>query len=168
MTIILVSGTPGTGKTSIAKKIARHYKYKYVHIGDNDEYIIKEEGIKIIDLDKMNNWLNKKEENLVVDSHLSHYHPKAKACIITRCDPSELKNRLKKRGYSEVKIKTNLEAEAMDLILQEALAIGHKVYEVNTTNRTADSCTKEVIKAIDTKTVNYGKNDFSHHLKKLK
>jgi len=167
---IIVSGTPGTGKTSIAKKIAKHYRYEYIHIGDEDEYIISEDDVKIIDIEKMNKWIEKKQEdkNLVIDSHLSHHYPpeKTKTCIITRCDPIELKHRLKQRKYSTRKTQINLEAEAMDLILQEALAQGHKVYELNTTHRTINSSANEAIKAINENKISYGKNDFTYYLTK--
>jgi len=170
--IILISGTPGTGKTEIAKKVAKHYGYKYIHIGEHVEYVTAEKEVKIIDVEKMIEWLKKKqddtEKGLVIDSHLSHYYPveRTKICIITRCDPSELKIRLKNRGYPERKRKINLEAEAMDLILQETLAEGHKVHEVDTTHKTSSVAAKEVIEAIDSGMTSYGKLDYSHYLVK--
>ena len=172
MKIILVSGTPGTGKTEVAKIIAKHYDYEYVAIGEHEEYVVDKTDIKIIDVNLMIKWLKKKQDNskrpLVVDSHLSHYYPpdRTKMCIITRCDPAELKNRLKQRGYPEEKIKANLEAEAMDLILQEALAEGHKVHEVDTTHKTANTSAKEAVDAIDSGKTSYGKIDYSNYLMK--
>ncbi|MBD3312484.1 AAA family ATPase [archaeon] len=172
--LILVSGTPGTGKTRVAKGIAEHYDYKYVHIGEHEEYVTAQIDIKIIDVEQMIKWLKTQQKRdsktLVVDSHLSHYFPAelTRICIITRCDPSELKTRLKKREYPEEKIRINLEAEAMDLILQEALAEGHKVHEVNTTHKIASTSVKEAIEAIDTGRTSYGEVDFSNHLSTTK
>ncbi len=171
--VILISGTPGTGKTSIAKYVAEKLNLEYIHIGDEEEYVCgNESGVKIIDVDKMIKWIDKKREGsnkqLIIDSHLSHYYPASKTelCIITRCDPYELKKRLQKRGYNEEKIKTNLEAEAIDLILQEAIEEGHKIYEINTTNRSAEDCGEEAIKAIKEKKEKYGKIDFTYFLMK--
>ena len=47
----------------------------------------------------------------------------------------ELEMRLKSRGYSEEKIKENIEAEALDVILVEAFEWCKKVFEVNTTGK---------------------------------
>lgn len=170
---ILVSGTPGTGKTRVAKGIAKHYDYKYLHIGEHEEYVTAEIDIKIIDVEQMIKWLKiqqkRESKPLVVDSHLSHYFPPelSRICIITRCDPSELKTRLKKRDYPEEKIRINLEAEAMDLILQEALAEGHKVHEVDTTHKVASNSVKEAVEGIDTEETSYGKVNFSNYLTNL-
>ncbi|MFA5406082.1 MAG: adenylate kinase family protein [Candidatus Nanoarchaeia archaeon] len=172
--IILVTGTPGTGKSDIAKKIAKHYGYEYIHIGDHKDYVVSEGEVKIIDVDKMIKWLQRQQESgdggLVVDSHLSHYYPAkdTKICIVLRCDPAELKNRLKLRGYNENKILINLEAEAMDLILQEALIEKHRVYEIDTTHRTSNSSSQEAINAIINNEINYGKTNYNHYLTKLK
>ena len=170
--VILISGTPGTGKTELAKKIAERYDYEYIHIGEHEEYIIAEKDVKIIDLNKLIKWLKKKqdsnEKDMIVDSHLSHYYPpdRTKICIIMRCDPAELRMRLKRRQYPEQKININLEAEAMDLILQEALAEGHKVHEIDTTHKTASICEEEAINVIDGGERSYGKIDYSHYLVK--
>ncbi len=166
---ILVTGTPGTGKTSVSKIIANHYGYKYIHIGEDKDYVVAEEDVRIIDVELMVRWLEKKQDEvggMVVDSHLSHYFPpeRTKICIVLRCEPAELKERLKKRNYPKSKIDINLEAEAIDLILQEALNEGHKVYEINTTMRTAESCAEEAIKAIDNCTVKYGTVNFTNYI----
>ncbi len=173
--VILVTGTPGTGKTIIAKAIAKHYDYEYVHIGEHEEYVIAETSVKIVDVEKMISWLKRKQDEssktLVIDSHLSHYFPsnRTRICIVLRCDPVELRLRLKKRGYPEAKININLEAEAMDLILQEAINEEHKIIEVDTTHKTNNITINKVIKAIDSEESSYGSIDYSNYLiKKLK
>lgn len=171
---ILVTGTPGTGKTEIAKKIAEHYNYEYVHVGDHKEYITSEEDIKIVDVKKMIKYMQEKqdtqEKGILIESHLAHYFPKnrTRMCIVLRCDPSELKNRLKQRDYPEIKIKTNLEAEAIALILQEALLEGHKIYELDTTHKTSNTTTAKAIDAIDLGKSEHGKIDFTYYLKNKK
>lgn len=170
--VILVSGTPGTGKTQVAKIIAKELEYEYNHIGDNEEYITKKTDVKIIDIEKMNNWIKKTSENknLVIDSHLSHYYPAqlTKACIILRCDPAELKNRLKKREYPDEKIMLNLEAEVINLITQEAIRDGHNVYEIDTTTKTANQTASEAINAIQKKLTKHGEIDYTYYIKNFK
>src|SRR3989344_3005263 len=109
--IIIVTGCPGTGKTTIAKKIARQKKL--------NNFLIK---------------MIKKEKNLVLDSHLSHYIQSkyVDKCIVTKCDLKELKKRLKKRKYSKEKIRTNLHCEIFDVCHIEALENKHNVKVIKT------------------------------------
>ncbi len=71
---------------------------------------------------------------LVIDSHLSHYLPKEKVklCVICKCDVKELRKRLKKRGYAKAKIEENVEAEIMDVCLNEAKEEGHRIKIIDT------------------------------------
>ena len=141
--IIIVTGCPGTGKTTIAKKIARQKKLKYVDVGqlikDNKlySYYNKKEKTYVVDVKKLNNFLIKmikKEKNLILDSHLSHYIPSkyVDECIVTKCDLKELKKRLEKRKYSGEKIRTNLDCEIFDVCLIEALENKHNVKVIKT------------------------------------
>lgn len=141
--IVIVSGTPGTGKTTFAKKYAKEHRFKYLDVNKliEEKNLIdgfdKERNSKIIDVKKLNKALTeeiKKQENLVIDSHLSHYIPKkyVDLCFITKCDLKELKKRLKKRRYSEKKIRENMDSEIFDICRQEAIEAGHKVETVYT------------------------------------
>lgn len=143
MTIIIVSGTPGTGKTTVAKRIAKEKNLTYIDVNKViDEHNLwenydKELDTKIVDTKKLNKILIdiiEKEKNAVIDSHLSHYLPAAivDKCIITKCDIKELKKRLTQRGYSEKKIRDNLDAEIFDTCRVEALEAGHTVEVVKT------------------------------------
>ena len=110
--IIIVTGTPGTGKTTHAKALAKRERYTYVDVNE----VIKKN--------------NKKINGIIIDSHLSHYlAPElVDRCMVMRCsDLKKLRKRLKKRGYSLQKIKENLEAELMETCLQEAMEKGHRV-----------------------------------------
>ena len=145
MEVIIISGCPGTGKTTIAKKIAQEKEYKYIDVNkiidDNklNEKYDKERDTNVIDIDKLNKVLIKlieteKSPGLVIDSHLSHHLPKkyVDRCIITKCNLKELEKRLQKRGYSKEKIRENLDAEIFDTCRVEALEAGHDVEIVNT------------------------------------
>ncbi len=172
--VVLVTGTPGTGKTSVALGLSKYFGYEYIHIGDHREYVSEVvKGVKIIDIDKMIAWIKARQEKservLVIDSHLSHHYPKelTEICFVLRCDPAELRLRLKERGYNDKKINVNLEAEAMDLILQEALEEGHTVHEINTTHRDVKSSVWEAVKVLEKSLKpSYGKVDFSYYLEK--
>lgn len=142
--IIAVSGTPGTGKTRLSKKLARALKYKYLDVKKliaekklNSGYDRKRK-CQIVDQKKLNTAMMriiKSNPDLVIDSHLSHYLPKeyVHRCIITTCELDELKRRLEERGYPEGKVAENLEAEIFETCLTEAEEAGHKVMTIDTT-----------------------------------
>ena len=70
---------------------------------------------------------------IIVDSHLSHFiNPKiVDFCVICKCKLKELKRRLKRRGYSEEKIRENLQAEIFDVCKEEASQLKHRFIEVD-------------------------------------
>ena len=141
---VCVSGSVGTGKTTYAKRLANKLKARYIDVNK----IIKENNIsegydkkrkcEIVDIKKLNIFLEKiikeSKEGLVIDSHMSHFlNPKlVDYVVITKTSLKRLKNRLKKRGYSNSKIEDNLEVEIMGVCLDEAKELGHKVKIVET------------------------------------
>ena len=144
MKVICVSGTPCTGKSTLAKKIAKKFRYKYIDVKKiiadgklNKEYDRKRKCY-IIDVKRLNNLLvnliKDSKENLIIDSHLSHYLPSkyVDLCIITKCDLKILEKRLKKRKYNKTKIRENLDSEIFDVCLNEAKENKHKIKIVDT------------------------------------
>lgn len=144
MFVIAVSGTPGTGKTTLAKRIASACKYTYV---DVNRVITKHrlsEGYdptrktKIVDVKKLNRVLiqmiKESKTPLVIDSHLSHNLPPKHVdlVVITKASIRALRRRLPKRGYSKSKIQENIDAEIFDVCRNEAEELGHKIVTVDT------------------------------------
>ncbi|MBW2984866.1 AAA family ATPase [Candidatus Woesearchaeota archaeon] len=146
MKTIIVTGTPGTGKTALAKKLSKKLGYAYIDVNK----IIKDNKLKegydrkkkcyIVDTKKLTESLietiKKATNDLIIDSHLSHYLPKKHVdlCIVTKCGLKELKKRLeKKKKYPKSKVRENLDCEIFDICLNEAREIGHKVIVINTT-----------------------------------
>jgi len=142
--VIIVTGTPGTGKTTVAKKLAKPLGCRYVDVNQVIAHHKLSEGYdrkrkcKIIDTKKLNLTLIKlikaSKEGLVIDSHLSHFLPNkyVDTCIVTRCKLKTLKRRLTRRGYDKDKIKENLESEIFEVCLIEAKENKHKIIELNT------------------------------------
>ena len=160
---IILTGSPGTGKTTIAKLLSKKLKYKYIDVNKLiKEKKLKEKYIKKLDTyevntDKLTDELIKiikKSKGVVIDSHLSHYIPKkyVNLCIVCKCSLKELKKRLEKRKYSKEKIKENLESQTLEVCLVDALEMWHTVIERDTTKKNVKECVDEIIKEIKLKT----------------
>ena len=111
-----LTGTPGTGKTSISKLLDRDI----VHLSDYYESSSNEktdEGEWLIELDLLDdNIRNLSRNEGVFEGHTAHFLSDIDQVIILRCDPFVLKERLDERDYSKEKIMENLEAEALNII----------------------------------------------------
>ena len=133
--IIIITGTPATGKTSLSKLLAKKLGYEYLDLNTfskEHDLIVdfdKKRDCDIIDEEKLSEKIEiySKNKNLIIDSHMSHYvNPKiVDKCIVTKCDLKELKARLEKRNYSENKIRENLDSEIFDICFTEAVEEGH-------------------------------------------
>ncbi len=150
---VAVTGTPGTGKTTAVSLVETDLEV--VHAND----VIREEGLYtevdeergtlVTDLDALGVRLGEYESRagtgLLVDSHLAH-HLDPSAVIVLRCRPDRLESRLRERGESAGKASENAEAEALDLVLSEAVsAVGiENVYEIDTTDREPAAVADEV------------------------
>jgi len=114
-----LTGTPGTGKTSISnlldpKIIALSDYYKDSSEGKT------ESGEWIIDIDKIKKNVLITEDS-ILEGHFAHEFDNIDKIIVLRCDPKVLAVRLNERGYSKEKVRENLEAEAIGTIYSESL-----------------------------------------------
>lgn len=145
--LILVSGTPGTGKTTLSRLLAK--SLKGVHI-DLHEYFIKNKLYESYDKKRACYVVSPKvisstisalkklhQDVLIIDSHMAHESKNADLCIVTNCDIGQLRKRLKQRKYSASKIEENIEAEIFEVCKMEALEVGQKVLSVDTTKKIA-------------------------------
>ena len=143
MFVVIVTGSVGAGKTKVARGIAKKYKLKYLDVGklikENKLYDKYDRKLKtyIVDTKKLNRFLIKlikKDKNLIIDSHLSHFLDKKyiDLCVVVKCDISVLKKRLEVRKYSKAKIRENLDAEIFDVCLVEATEREHKIKVIDT------------------------------------
>ena len=144
--VIIVTGCPATGKTIIARKIAEKKKLRYIDVNqlikDNKlySYYSRKDMSYVVDVKKLNRFLIKlikKDKDVVLDSHLSHYLPNkyVDECIVTKCSLKELKKRLEKRKYPNKKIRDNLDCEIFDVCHIEALENKHKVRVIDTSDK---------------------------------
>ena len=79
------------------------------------------------------------DELLVFEGHLSHLCSGADKVIVLRVHPDILRERLEARGYSESKIRENLEAEALGVCSAEAFdEYGDRISEIDASDLSID------------------------------
>jgi adenylate kinase len=144
---LAISGTPGCGKTLCAKHLARRgYTTASLEdilrkkgIGKKDRsgcLVVDPRSLRVLEVDAE-----------IVEGHLSHFLP-VECVVILRCHPRTLEKRLKKKGYDKAKIRENLEAEALDVIVIETLQEGKTPYQIDTTMMTPEGVADSVEKII--------------------
>jgi len=179
--IVALTGTPGIGKTSVAN-ILNKKGYEVVDltkISSEKGFVIgfdEKRDSKIVDIDALNKYVKNNYKNcgtVLVDGHLSHLLKCADKVIVLRCHPDELRKRLSKKGWKKEKIKENLEAEILDVVLCESVEFHSEknIFEMNTTDDSIDSVVSQIIKIIDEgfknmKKYNIGDIDWSEEILK--
>ncbi|MCI4371841.1 MAG: adenylate kinase family protein [Thermoplasmata archaeon] len=146
--LIAITGTPGTGKSTACSILDRR---GYLVV-DLDE-IARREGLVVgrdaarrsdeVDVETLRERLRVPAKVAFLKGHYSHMMD-VNLAVVLRCRPSVLRARLEARGWPPEKIRENCEAEAIDVILQEAVGRLPFVYEVETT----DAAPEETVEAI--------------------
>ncbi len=157
--LVAITGTPGTGKSSVCEVLARR-GYTIVDLDDvarsggfvtgHDEARQTDE----VDVDALRESLRVPAKIAFLKGHFSHLMD-VNVAVVLRCRPSVLRTRLAKRGWPESKIRENVEAEAIDSILQDAVDRLDLVYEVDTTTRQADETAGEILAILGGKSVGH-------------
>lgn len=163
--IIALTGTPGTGKTTVCEVIKEHSQYRKQYsiidvnrlVLDEKLYTGKDEARDTYEaqMDKLEERVKQEVEkkpksmDVILEGHLSHLLP-VDAVIVLRAHPVALRKRLgKRKNYSFQKVKENADAEALDVILVEATQRNKSVFEINTTNMNLLSVVKSVLSIIE-------------------
>ncbi len=163
-TVIFISGTPCTGKTTVASHLNDYlscngFHSRLIKVNDfaiENDLVLGEDPdklYKVIDIDGLNESLNEEIDKnsdcvLIVEGHLSHLCEGADKMIVLRLNPVILKNRLEERNYSESKIQENLEAEALAVCSAEAYEIyGDKTNEIDASDKSVEEI-RDLIMAI--------------------
>ena len=157
MTVLdTLSGTPGVGKTSVSAELrsrgytvvdANEHLRSHGLLGEKDEA----RNTYNVDMEAFNSSLEEfrtADETIFLDSHLSHQCDCSRI-IVLRCHPDVLAQRLRARGYSEAKVRENVQAEVLDVILCEAVDSDIPVNEIDCTAKDVGQVANLILDALD-------------------
>jgi len=130
---ILISGTPGTGKTCLSLELGKKLSLNVLNIGDfaiknnliiekdnnRDTLITKTKKI----VPKLKKIILNSDKKLIIESHYADIIPTdlVDIIIILRTHPYILEKRLKMKNYSQEKINENVAAEILGICTNYAL-----------------------------------------------
>lgn len=184
--ITALTGTPGTGKTTVCEIIKEHSQYRkqYCIIDLNklvlDEVLYSEKDEErdtyVADMDKLEERIKEMLAQVpggidaIMEGHLAHLLP-VDAIIVLRAHPVALRKRLGKKNYPFKKIQENADAEALDVVLVESVERNKNVFEINTTDMNSLAVVKAVVFIIESLKQGKipeeylpGKIDWIHHV----
>jgi adenylate kinase len=163
--VILITGTPCVGKTSVARSLAARLSALYVNLTDlaeRDSLISGKDEKRntiIVDEPRMKRRIrdivqktDKKE--MVIDGHYAvNVVPRelVTRVFVLRRDPVELRRFMEHCGFSGRKLFENLASEVLDVCLVDALSVVDKrrVCELDVTGKSVDETVEEVLSLLD-------------------
>ncbi|WP_224269419.1 adenylate kinase family protein [Haloprofundus salinisoli] len=174
---VVVTGTPGTGKTSATALLEDEFAVAHLNdeVRDREFWTERDEerDSLVVDVDALESWVDEEygeagdddSDVTLVESHLAHLLP-ADRVVVLRCRPDVLESRLLDRGESDARAAENVastksprartrearenrESEALDVILAEAVEEHgvDSVYEIETTDR-SPAAVADAIRAV--------------------
>ena len=159
--VILVTGTPCVGKTSIARLLAPKFDAFYMNLTELavHENLVsgkdEERGSIIVDENRMRRKIREIVEDcgkseVIIDGHYAvSVVPKELTThvFVLRRDPVELRKFMEQRGFSGRKLWENLASEILDVCLCDALNVyeNGKVCELDVSGKSVEETVIEVL-----------------------
>ena len=157
---ILLTGVPGVGKSTIARRLAEELGGVRIDLSELAEReglitaydesrktsVVDPEGMRL----RLSAIAGEGDGPLILDGHLA---PEVvpvelvRLALVLRRAPWELRDALESRGYSPEKVRENVEAELLDVCLADAVeALGPElVCELDTTGKSPEEVVGEAL-----------------------
>lgn len=160
--LVVIAGTPGTGKSSIGRKISEICGVNVLDLSKlaldkgfiigldekRNTYIIDEEKL----IEHIHGLLELENKEIIVQTHYPEILPsdRVKLVFVLRTNPLILEKRLQERGWSKSKINENTMAEILGVVVNNAIsAFGEdKVVEIDTSNNNFNEIAEYICRAI--------------------
>jgi adenylate kinase len=162
--VIVVTGTPGVGKTVVSSLLASRLNAFHIDLGE----LVKREKLwsdmdkrrktLIADMPKLSKvvqgMIGSSEMDIVLDGHYAVDVVPAESvhvAFVLRREPDELRLLMRKRGFEGKKLKENLAAEVLDVCLYNAVKVCgvEKVCEIDVTGKRTDDVVKEAVAVLE-------------------
>lgn len=160
---IVISGTPGVGKTLVATLLASKLGLSYLNLSDlvvreslyvgvdeaRGSFVVDEERL----VKKLTELLSESKSDVIIDSHYGEIIPDelVKIIFVLRLNPVILYERLVSRGWSEEKVKENVEAEILGVCTYNAVNehTESKVCEIDVTSKGVGEVVEEILSILN-------------------
>lgn len=164
--IILITGTPGVGKTAVSQLLASKLNALHIDLGE----LVKHENLTsgtdkardtlIVDIDKVSRRVQEIIKNcdhdVIIDGHYATDVLPSESVdlvFVLRRNPDELKKIMEERKFREEKIRENLAAEILDVCLVDAISAcgSEKVCEIDASNKRMEEVAEEMLQILEGK-----------------
>ena len=169
---IIVTGSPGVGKTSVAEQLGKALHHKVL----NEKDFAVQRGIGkwdaqedelVIPLERFAKELKAlltRKKSIIIEGHmLCELKLNADIIVLVRVHPEILEPRLRARGYSEPKVQENVFCEAVDYCKKYVLRNypKEKIIEIDTGRKTIKETTDNIISEISKRGVNNERKNYT-------
>ncbi len=152
---VLLTGTPGVGKTTICRKLARMLNVKCVEVAAllaGKPFTMWDPSsltYDIVDVEAARRELERElGSDYVLDTHVLEVVADVDRVFVLRKRPDVLFKDLSARGWPLAKVVENVWAEVLDYIYIEARSRWGDVAQLDVTDRTSDQTAEIIIKCL--------------------